>query len=790
MSIGLRILGGFLLMLVLTVGVAAVGWRGLAGYAERVDAASSAQTLVGEINALALAATRARADEKAADAVHDPLGKVRATIRDIAAGAGGDQRTADATARMGRSVDAFERALADYGAQQATKLRLAAANREVTERFQAIAGDIAAAQQAHLKEAGEALTRGLADQKSAASTISVANYVARFTFELRVAEQAYVAARTDAARDDITALLARIGMLTKRVAAHPAAAELAAKVTEAATAYATALAAASGDAEIGDLPARSKALLDAVQAVEVLLTNTQTAAYGRFEAAKDDMAKGGELLDLGTSVIAAARAAQSEELKLAFTGDAAAAKAVDAAAAQMFEAGQKILYRVMQPELQKTIADLLERIKTYRASLPEMVGAMTRQQELARDLDASTANVIAEARQISAAESARMRDGHGRALTLLAGGIGLAAAIWLALSWLLGRGISRPLTALVAAMRRLAAGEFEMVLPGLGRRDEIGGMAQAVELFKQNTAERARLEAQQEEAKAAAATAARRTEMNHLADRFETAVGAIVGAVTSSAGELESAASGLTHAAETAQALAVRVAKASTEASDNVQSVAAATEELAGSVDEIAQRVQDSSRIADEAVRQAQETDARIAELSQAAGRIGDVVKLITAIAEQTNLLALNATIEAARAGDAGKGFAVVASEVKSLATQTAKATEEIGAQIAGMQTATQVSVASIKEIGVTIGRISDIAASIATAVAQQGSATQDISRNVHRAADGTALVATDIGEVDSAAAETGGAAGKVLASAQQLSSEGTRLRHEVDRFVATVRSA
>jgi methyl-accepting chemotaxis protein len=211
---------------------------------------------------------------------------------------------------------------------------------------------------------------------------------------------------------------------------------------------------------------------------------------------------------------------------------------------------------------------------------------------------------------------------------------------------------------------------------------------------------------------------------------------------------------------------------------------------MTSSVDEISRQVQESAKIADEAVKQAQQTDARINALSQAAGRIGDVVKLITAIAEQTNLLALNATIEAARAGEAGRGFAVVASEVKQLASQTAKATDEIGTQIAGMQAATNESVAAIKEIGGTISRIAQIASTIATAVEEQGAATQEIARNVQQAAHGTSKVASNITDVNRGAGETGSASTQVLASAQSLSRESHHLKAEVDKFLSTVRAA
>ena len=284
------------------------------------------------------------------------------------------------------------------------------------------------------------------------------------------------------------------------------------------------------------------------------------------------------------------------------------------------------------------------------------------------------------------------------------------------------------------------------------------------------------------------ASAARRAELIRFADEFEAAVGAIVANVSASAVQLEAAAGTLTRTAETTQSLSSQVAGASEEASSNMQSVASATEELSASVDEIGRRVKESSQIAEAAVRQAEQTDGRIGKLSRAAQEIGDVVKLITAIAEQTNLLALNATIEAARAGDAGRGFAVVASEVKSLASQTAKATDEISNHISGMQGATQELVAAIKEIGGTIGKISDIASTIASAVEQQSSATQEIARSVQNVAQGTQEAATNVMQVNRGATETGSASEEVLNSARTLSSESTRLREELDRFMANIR--
>jgi methyl-accepting chemotaxis protein len=350
--------------------------------------------------------------------------------------------------------------------------------------------------------------------------------------------------------------------------------------------------------------------------------------------------------------------------------------------------------------------------------------------------------------------------------------------------------IARPLQALTRSMRELANGNFEVVLPGLGRKDEIGDIAGAVEDFKIKAAEKTRAEAEAKMKQDQIAAQQRKSDMNRLADQFESAVGEIVETVSSASTELEASAGTLTSTAERAQELTTMVAAASEEASANVQSVATATEELSSSITEISRQVQESARMANEAVGQARSTTDRVSELSKAASRIGDVVELINTIAGQTNLLALNATIEAARAGDAGRGFAVVASEVKALAEQTAKATGEIGQQISGIQGATQVSVDAIKEISNTIEKLSEVAGAIAAAVEEQGAATQEISRNVQQAAQGTQQVSSNITDVQRGAGETGSASSQVLAAAQTLSSDSSRLKLEVDKFLDSVRAA
>ncbi len=373
---------------------------------------------------------------------------------------------------------------------------------------------------------------------------------------------------------------------------------------------------------------------------------------------------------------------------------------------------------------------------------------------------------------------------------LLASGIIVPTLVLLVgTCFFVGRAITQPISRMTIAMTELANGQLEVEVPERGRKNEIGEMADAVQVFKEHAIQKVRLEANQEEL-ARQAEIDRKQAMSELADRFDSEVAAVMEALGGSAEEMQSTSQAMSATAEQTSRQASAVAAASDQASSNVQTVAAAAEELSSSIREIARQMGQSSSIAKDAAGEAEKTRGAVRGLAASAEKIGEVVNLINAIAGQTNLLALNATMEAAGAGDAGKGFAVVAGEVKSLANQTAKATEEFAAQIDAVRSEINGTVGAIEGIVGTIGKINEIAASIAAAVEEQDAATQEIARNVEQAAQGTQEVTSNIAGVTQAAGETGAAAGQVLEAARLMAERSEEMRRSVDGFLGNVRAA
>ncbi len=368
-------------------------------------------------------------------------------------------------------------------------------------------------------------------------------------------------------------------------------------------------------------------------------------------------------------------------------------------------------------------------------------------------------------------------------------GIGVLILASVGVTFLIARSIIRPLADLGGRMRALAGGDVEMAIVEAKRRDEIGMMARSVEVFQASAIEVRRLAQERDTAKAHA-DQERRTAMIALADDLDRRINRVVTEVVAAAGTLQTAASSLTRTADETSRQSETVAEAGQQASVNVQAVAGAAEQLTASIIEISRQVATCSSVAADAVTEAERSSETVSTLVEAGRRIGEVVSLINGIASQTNLLALNATIEAARAGDAGKGFAVVASEVKTLATQTARATEEIGAQISAIQTATNQTAMAIRGIQTTIQNVSEIAVAIASAVEEQGAATREIASNVHQAALRTEIVSGTIGEVSDSARETGTSAEQVQSAAAGLSGQARLLSEDIAAFLATVRAA
>jgi len=434
----------------------------------------------------------------------------------------------------------------------------------------------------------------------------------------------------------------------------------------------------------------------------------------------------------------------------------------------------------------KTYTETYHRIRAVNDALGKLVYVDLQQSSVA--LDAAVTQVVAAAESERAATAGDLEARLRATQTLVLAAGGGALVLGLLLAWLIGTSVARPVVRMTAIMGRLAAGDLGVDIPHAARRGEIGRMIGALEVFRDNAERVVAMEAERA-AEAGRLATARRRELDDLASRFEGKVGKLVEQIAAQSAQFQGSAETMAAQAGSTQQQVVTIAAAAEQASGGAQSVAGAAEELSASISEISRQVAQSARISERAVADARQTDATVRALAEAAKTIGDVVRLISDIAGQTNLLALNATIEAARAGEAGRGFAVVASEVKTLATRTAKATEEIGSQIGRMQSTTDEAVAAIQGIRTVIEEVNAIAVAIAAAVEEQGAATAEIARNVQRTAASTQQVTATIGEVSRTAAGTGAVAGALREDAGALSGRARELAQDTQAFMAMVRN-
>ena len=782
MSIKKRLLGAFLLILCLTGGVAAVGSFGLSGYARRVDVSSAGQAVGDQVDALALATERAVASGDAERLVlQEPLARVAEAIEALRRSTRDD---GGAIERVVASIAVFRQNLADYAAQERERAALVASRLTLISQFGEVAAEIATAQGEALRAAADTAKAGRKALTGAAVAGQLMPFLGDALAGVREATVRFGFTGSSADLADVRAALDKLQMIAKGVSRRRGAEEAAAAllstvgISRDATADAETFKAEAPDLMLG--------LGKGVQDIQTALSNTLSAAITGYDDQEFRLGAATTFRESALQLNTLAIQARLAEQTLVGSHDPAAAATIATVAEAIKKASQELVYRVTEPATEQKLRALIAQIEDYKAGLKRLTAAQEKQAGLLQAVNAATQAATAEAQSLTVAQLQAMEQERYRANLLLGAGVGVALVMGLALALAIGRGITKPLQALVDAMGRLAGGDTAIEVPGRNRRDELREVAAAVAVFRDNALAMGQMAAEREAAEARSAAEKRQAVLG-LADSLETIVTSVVELIGTAAHGLKSTATDLKSAAEGTHRQASAAANASGLARSNVQAVAVAAEQLSASISDISRKATLSAQVAARAVADSDHTNARVAALTQAAEKIETVVALIQRIASQTNLLALNATIEAARAGSAGVGFAVVASEVKQLAHQTADATADIAVQISAIQQATQELVSAIAGIARTIDEMGAITAAISAAVEQQGQATQSIARNIQDAAAGTADASDNITRVSDTAQRTGDAAQVVLSAAGALAHDFDHLRGQVRQFLQQV---
>ncbi|MCR9255544.1 MAG: methyl-accepting chemotaxis protein [Alphaproteobacteria bacterium] len=784
MRIGAKLAASFFVVVIISAGLGAAGWFGLSRYADSVASSDRVNSVNAELGAVKaeIPVYRQTSDSVLADKLTADL----SALREYAAGLGEE----GLLTQISDYNISFESLV---GAQTARNTALEEIS-QTTDLVGAVSSAIVQDSKARFSEMSQRLTVAIEEQKAQLNRRQLADALLLKTADARRVEGTYLNRRTQEnaeALNEAVKDLFVVAINLRRATKDSGSVEKAAgQVAKNVGAYRKAMQAMM-DAPFGsdasfqaakDLESASKRISAFTNGMSKLIQSAFDKAGEAADAARIAMTTAEKQLETGLDL-----RAQVLELRLA-TRDVVAGSADPQS---VTEGRAALATATATAEDLATMTDAGEQavlaLNSYAGAYDRLVASLMTENQSAEAMQAAAANTKTETSRIVANYEAARNGEQSLAQTIMIVGTLVAAAIAATLAVLLTLGLAKPVQRLTGAMGTMADGDLEVTLTDQNRKDEIGAMVASLDRFKEQLLQGRRLEAERAEQEQRAEMERKRS-MNEMADQFESSVGKVVETVRDAVSSLEGNSGKMSAAASETSSQATTVAAAAEEASSNVQTVASATDELSRSIGGVAEQVGRSADVADTAVREADRTSSAMNELSGQVEKITEIVDLITQIAEQTNLLALNATIEAARAGEAGKGFAVVATEVKSLATQTAQATDQIAQQIGAVRDGTAEASQAINSITGVISEMKEISTSVSDAIAQQTQATNEIANNVTQAAQGTQEVSTTITAVEGAARETGVTAAEINESATDLSQQAETLSVEVNRFLSEVR--